>query len=185
MEGPDVRGEDRARLVVLVGPKGAGKTTIGRMIARRPGVYFLEVEAIAQRVLATTGNVVDESYARQAFAAIVQAVRDIERDHDAIVLETTGASETTPWFLDRLRERHDVRLVRVHARPETCASRMISRDPRRQIEVSPELIREMHGRSEALQLPWDCELDNDPPMTPDDVDRALSPLLDRTRAGDA
>lgn len=167
----------RARILVLVGPKGSGKTTLGRMLARRSGVYFLDVEPIAKEVLASMGNVIDERYARRAFAEIVRAVRGIERDHRVIVLETTGASEETAALLAGLRERHDVRLARIHAGPETCEARIKARDPSRQIQVSPDLIREMHRRSAALSLPWDLEVRNDPPMSPDDVDRAFGALL--------
>lgn len=172
----------RARILVLVGPKGSGKSTLGRMLSRHAGVHSLDVEPIAKEVLAAMGNVIDEAYARRAFAAIARAVRDIERDHRVIVLETTGASTETNELLDRLRERHDVRLARIHAGPETCEARIKARDPSRQIQVSPELIREMHRRSAALALPWDLEVVNDPPMSSDEVDRAFGALLGTRRA---
>lgn len=37
-----------AKVVVLVGAKGSGKTTIGRMLESEFGAYFLHVESIAK-----------------------------------------------------------------------------------------------------------------------------------------
>ena len=70
---------------MLVGPKGAGKTTLGRFLEIEPGVQFLEVERIAKRVLAEMGGTIDERYARRAFdesfakkdgAAAIKAVQE-------------------------------------------------------------------------------------------------------------
>ncbi len=166
-----------AQIILLIGPKGAGKTTIGKLLAREPDVRFLEVEVISKRVLATMGNQIDESYARRVFDEIVHEVESIDRAHRVIVLETTGASDHTPHFLDGLRRGHQVRLVRVTAGAETCARRIVERDQSRQIAVSPALVREMHTRSEALQLPWDLEVANDPPLSVAEVERVFAPLL--------
>lgn len=95
-----------ARLVVLVGPKGSGKTTIGQMLARPPP---------------TCGS----------SRWIVQEIEALDGAHRVVVLETTGASDRTPGFLDALRRGHEVRMVRVHARAETCETRIAERDPTR------------------------------------------------------
>lgn len=170
------------RIIVLVGPKGSGKTTIGKVLTSEPGVHFLEVEAIAKRVLVATGGVIDEEYARRAFDEILREVEALDGGHRGVVLETTGASEETPRFLDALvhdvghvvRRRHEVRL---HARAETCAKRIAERDPSRQVEVPLALVREMHTRTEALRLEWDLEIVNDPPLDRATIARTFAPLL--------
>lgn len=164
------------QVLVLVGPKGCGKTTIGRALERHPRTRFLEVEVIAKRVLAGMGNIIDETYARRAFQAILEEVDSLARTHRIIVLETTGASDETPSFLDALRRRHEVRLIRVRARPETCAARIAARDATRQIDVPVALVREMHERTEALRLAWDLEVANDPPLDEEAIARAFAPL---------
>jgi shikimate kinase len=168
---------DRARVIVLVGPKGSGKTTIGSILGRQPGVHFLDVERIAKEVLASTGNQITEDYARRAFEAIVATVQSIEHAHRVVVLETTGASDATPTLLDGLRQRHDVRLVRIRAQAATCEARIATRDASRQIPVPHGMILEMHRRTEALSLPWDLEITNDPPLDEPAVLRAFQPLL--------
>ncbi len=170
---------ERATILVLVGPKGSGKTTLGRFLEGEPGVHFLEVEAIAKSVLSEMGGVIDEHYASRAFEAIAERVEQISGQYRIIVIETTGASEETPAFLGRLARAHEVSLVRVRARAETCAERIRTRDQSRQVDVTPELIAKMHERTEALSLNWDFELDNDPPMTREQVLVALRALWGR------
>ena len=167
----------RAEILLLVGPKGAGKTTIGRILERQVGAYFLEVELIAKRVLDATGGVINEDYARQAFEAIAAEVLAISDGRRMVVIETTGASSETAGFIAKLRQDHVVRLVRVHSNAETCAKRIAERDPARQVEVPVELIREMHERTESCRLEWDLELNNDPPLSAEEVLEALDPLL--------
>lgn len=148
------------RILVLVGPKGCGKTTLGRWLEERAGVSFLEVEAIARRVLEERGGPIDEAYARACFDAIRAAI-DETRDSEVMAFETTAASEETSSFLDGLREAHDVRLIRVRASADVCAHRIRSRDSSRQVEVSEDLVRQMHRRTESLDWEWDLEIDND------------------------
>ncbi|HSQ00804.1 MAG TPA: hypothetical protein VL049_26565 [Candidatus Dormibacteraeota bacterium] len=143
-------------MIVLVGPKGSGRTTIGGILAREPGVRFLEVEAIAKRVLAEPGNVIDERYARRAFDEIVREAEAIDGEHHAVVLETTGAADET--------------------------ARIAGRDPSRQVEVPVARIPEMHERTEALRLAWDPELVNDLPIGAQEIMRLCAALLGATGA---
>lgn len=174
----------RAQLVVLVGPKGAGKSTIGQMIESRFNAHFVDVERIAIRVLRSMGGIIDETYARRAFEEIARAIRAVETDHATIVIETTGASDETIGFLHRLISRYEVRLIRVRASAETCAKRVKKRNQSKQISVSDDLIRTMHARSEALILPWDNDIDNDDERTVDEIEVLLRPHIRTVRTAE-
>lgn len=167
----------RGLVILLFGPKGAGKSTIGRVLERELGGHFLEVEAIAKRVLAAAQGVIDEAYAERALNAIVAEVERISTRHTFIVIETTGASKHTSCFIESLRRKHEVRLVRVRAEKRVCAERIARRDAARQIDVSSEMIERMHERTEAWGLPWDIELENDAPLTEEQILERLRPLL--------
>lgn len=170
------------QVFVLVGPKGSGKTTLGRMLERQFGLHFLEVEAIARRVLADMGGVIDGAYERRVFEEIAAEVAVLAPVHGRILVETTGASDQTQRFLATLGAGQRVRLVRVRAAANTCAERIVGRDASRQVDVPIDLIRTMHARTEALSLPWELELDNDPPLTEAELQIAFAPLLDRSPA---
>lgn len=146
-------------VLVLVGPKGCGKSTLGRWLAADLGGHFLDVELIAREVLATTGGKIDDGYSRACFAAIASAID--RADGPLLILETTGAAPETEAFLDDLRRRHQVRLVRVRASKSVCSERIATRDASRQVDVPPELIEKMHALTEALSWQWDGEIDND------------------------
>lgn len=164
-------------LIVLVGPKGAGKTTLGRMLEAELGARFVEVEAIFRRVLVESGGTIDEAYVRRGFDAVV-AHLDTLAD-PLLVIETTGASSATTDFLATLRARHSVRLVRVEAQADLCDTRIATRDASRQIAVPPGLVREMYLRSTSLTMPWpwDLTLDNNRDLTPSELAAALRPLI--------
>lgn len=178
------------RIVILVGPKGCGKTTIGRWIADHwssDGCSFLEVEGIAQQVLEARGGggVMDKGYPKACFDAIHDAIEaqvdvDASSDQRFLVFETTGAAPETRAFLDDLRERqHVLLLVRIRASALTCADRIHNRDSTRQVPVSRELVERMHAATEALDWSWDLELQNDSEesLSRDDVVKEMQTIL--------
>lgn len=164
------------RIVLLVGPKGCGKTTLGRWLEEDLGERFLEVETIAQRVLAERGGVMGEGYAQACFDAIRAAVDQLPEP--LIIMETTGAAAETQAFLDGLRAKHDVLLVRVRASANTCEWRIARRDSSRQVPVPRELIDRMHAATEALGWSWDLELDNDEGIARQEVSARVRALLE-------
>lgn len=168
-------------VVVLVGPKGSGKSTVGRSVATAFGGTFIEVEATAKRVLERSGGVIDEAYAKRAFEAIAAEIDAAAERASWVVFETTGASAETGGFLERLGRRHRLRLVRLRARAETCAARIAARDPTRQIAVDDALVRQMHAASERFEAAWDLDLDNDSPLGPGALVEAFRPLLTDAR----
>lgn len=162
---------------VLVGPKGSGKTTVGLLLERERGVRFVEVEAIAKREFEASGGVIDDAYAKRAMDAVGAAVGKAARLHPLVAMETTGTAPGTHALLDALAKEHDLRLVRIRAGRATCRSRIAARDSSRQVPVSDELIDRMHAASLTFERPWDLELENDPPLPPDQILAAFEPLF--------
>ena len=90
------------RNVILVGFKGAGKSTVGRLLARRLGRCFVETDAMITaregcsipEIFETRG----EPYFRQLEAEVLGALTD-KRDH---VVATGGGFPCAPGAMDRL-----------------------------------------------------------------------------------
>ncbi len=97
--------------VVLVGPPGAGKTTVGRVLARRLGVSFTDVDAvIVERVGKPIADVFTED-GEPAFRAIErEVVAEMLVAVDG-VLALGGGSVLDPETRARLREHRVVSLL--------------------------------------------------------------------------
>lgn len=91
-----------APVLVLVGPPGAGKTTVGRLAAERLGVAFRDTDA---DIVATTGSTIGELFVsggEEHFRALERdAVAAALDDHDG-VLALGGGAVQTPAVRERL-----------------------------------------------------------------------------------
>jgi shikimate kinase len=90
------------RNVILVGFMGAGKSTVGRLLARRLGRCFVETDAM---ITAREGRSIPEIFAdrgeshfRQLEAEVLEALTD-KRGH---VVATGGGFPCEPGVMDRL-----------------------------------------------------------------------------------
>ncbi|MDZ7788721.1 MAG: shikimate kinase AroK [Halofilum sp. (in: g-proteobacteria)] len=91
--------------VFLVGPMGAGKSTIGRLLARRMGLDFLdsdrEIEARSGVDIPTIFDFEGETGFRQRERAIIDELTE----RDGIVLATGGGAVLDPVNRDHLSSR--------------------------------------------------------------------------------
>jgi len=99
-------------VLVLVGPPGAGKSTVGRLAAQRLGVGFRDVDA---DIVASTGKSIAEVFiddGEEHFRALERAaVRTALAEHDGVLSVGGGAvlSESTRDLL----AQHTVALLHV------------------------------------------------------------------------
>jgi shikimate kinase len=127
-------------VLVLVGPPGAGKTTIGRMVAERLGVRFRDTDA---DVVEATGKPIAEIFVddgEEHFRALEKAaVATALREHDGVLSLGGGAVLAEPTRT--LLRAHTVALL--DADLSTTTSRVgLNRDrpvlalnPRAQLKV--------------------------------------------------
>jgi predicted kinase len=153
-------------IVLLVGPKGAGKTHLGTRLEREAGIPFVRVEPIWLTLAGTERHdaaTFDAAGQQRVLAAVASKLQGFPR----VVLESTG---TAPWFesfLAKLGSLGRVVIIRVRAPAALCLSRVRSRDGQDHIPVSDERILEINAIAESVQLAWAVEIDN---TTKDDAD---------------
>ena len=81
-----------SRNLILVGPMGAGKSSIGRQLARRFDLRFADADACVE---ATAGASVAQLFEREGEAGFRQRERDVLADllaQDGLVLATGGGA---------------------------------------------------------------------------------------------
>jgi shikimate kinase len=79
-------------LVVLVGPSGAGKTTVGKLVAERAGVEFRDTDADVEAIAGTSVSDIFVDRGEAAFRALErEAVRRALADHDGVLALGGGA----------------------------------------------------------------------------------------------
>ena len=147
-------------VIVLVGPKGAGKSTIGDFLARELGLHFVRVEPMFLEVRARLGGNHPE-YERRGFELLRERLREELSTHDAICFESTGAApEQLDFTLDGLRDLAHISLVRVFAGSEQCLARVRARDTSIHIPVSDDQVERINAIASRVSLPWAADIDN-------------------------
>jgi shikimate kinase len=156
---------DVMTLLVLIGPKGSGKTHVGTVIEARLGVRFIRVEPI----FAALNDQVE------AFVEVERQIRGALAEVPVVAIESTGI---VPEHVGTLRARYQpVRLIGVHASAETCFRRYTARDACGHIPISSDEVREINERAARVRYNWDCVLDNDAELTDEEIAEAVGAIL--------
>lgn len=147
-------------ILLLVGLKGAGKTTIGRLLERELGIRFTPVDLILVRLRKAQPHLSWPEFEEQALTLILDSVRDLTRSGDAVCLEATGTTGYFPALLEELQRAFRVLFIRVSAPTETCFRRAQARDASAHLAISDDRLREINLLAEKVRLDWDLEIDN-------------------------
>lgn len=148
-------------MIALLGLRGAGKTTVGRKLARKLRVPFVELDrkiedaaGLALRdIFAMHGEEYYRRLERETLAQLVQ-------QHARMVVEAGGGIVTSPEAMQML-ERHAV-TIWLRAEPEDHWNRVIQQGDRRPMEDQPQAmdaLRALHASREPLYAAADVVID--------------------------
>jgi XRE family aerobic/anaerobic benzoate catabolism transcriptional regulator len=134
------RGADRHARIALIGLRGAGKTTLGRLLAARLECPFMEM---ADEITSLTGMSLEQIFDLSGQAGYRRyerrALEQILARHQAFVLATGGSIVSDPGTFDLLLQFCFT--IWVKASPEEHMSRVIAQGD----------MRPMAGNTEAMQ----------------------------------
>lgn len=144
--------------ILLIGPKGSGKSHIGRLLDDRLGVHFFHVEPLWLRYHAECSAAGREPSVAEGITRIHPLLAGALGKHAHVAVETTGASPEILDALLSLRPRSETLIARVTAPQELCLQRIANRDQTHQIPLETEIVLKVHALSESLCLDSDMVL---------------------------
>lgn len=132
----------RAHRLALIGLRGAGKSTLGKMLAAETGVPFLELNQEIARMSGMPVNEIIALYGQEGYRSLEkQAIDRIVAEHDSIILAVAGGivseSET---FVRFLRHFHTIWLK---ASPEEHMARARAQGDLRPMAGNPAALDEL------------------------------------------
>jgi XRE family aerobic/anaerobic benzoate catabolism transcriptional regulator len=174
--------EEPARpLIALLGLRGAGKTTVGKKLARRLRIPFVEldsrVEDAAGMGLREIFSLHGEDYYRRLER---EALASLVREQRPMVVAAGGGIVTSPEAMQML-DRHAL-TVWLRAEPEEHWNRVMHQGDRRPMEDQPQAmdaLRALHARREPLYARADFAVDTSG-RAADDVVTAVEDLIKET-----
>jgi XRE family transcriptional regulator, aerobic/anaerobic benzoate catabolism transcriptional regulator len=133
---------DRARRIALVGLRGAGKSTLGRMLARQLRWPFIEIDRVVEEdygasipdMIEMAGTATFRRHERAALARVIA-------EHDAAVITTAGGivSDRESYAL-LLRRSHT---IWIKARPEEHMGRVMAQGDFRPMAANREAMADL------------------------------------------
>lgn len=139
---PEDVDDQRLGRIALVGLRGAGKSTLGRMLAERLGVFFIELDREIERRSGASLAEIFDMFGQETFRrAEREALEDVLARHSQFVLATSGSIVTDPPALERLLSA--CRTVWVRAEPEEHMARVIAQGDMRPMGHSARAMEDL------------------------------------------
>ncbi len=164
------------KLLVLVGPKGSGKSHLGRMLDAEFGIQYLQIEAIWQKLKARRSDFLSPDYIREGRALTLEALR-AALQKGAVCIETSGVADDWAEYVAALRQLAPVIFVRVTASLEACRIRASERDQSLQVSVDQDLFEAINRQSIYVQMDWAATLTNEPFLSKAEFVEQMLPVL--------
>jgi XRE family transcriptional regulator, aerobic/anaerobic benzoate catabolism transcriptional regulator len=146
-------GADRARRIALVGLRGAGKSTLGRLLAQHLGWPFIELDRVVEEdygasipdLIEMAGTATFRRHERGALDRVIAT-------HQAAIITTAGGIVSNPeTYALLLRRSHT---IWIKARPEDHMSRVMAQGDFRPMAQNREAMADLVAILEARRADY-------------------------------
>lgn len=132
----------RRRRIALIGLRGSGKSTLGRLLAERIDVPFIELDREIEKRRGATLSEIFDMFGQETFRrAEREALDDVLRQHKSFVVATSGSIVTEPGTLELLLA--SCFTVWVKAEPEEHMKRVIAQGDMRPMAHSARAMEDL------------------------------------------
>jgi len=133
---------DRNRRIALIGLRGGGKSTLGKLVAERLGIPFIELDREIERRSGASLSELFDMFGQETFRRAEREAFDaIQREHPQFVMATSGSIVTDPGTLERLLA--SCLTVWVRAEPEEHMRRVMAQGDMRPMANSARSMQDL------------------------------------------
>jgi XRE family aerobic/anaerobic benzoate catabolism transcriptional regulator len=144
---------DRARRIALVGLRGAGKSTLGRLLAQSIGCPFVELNRMVEQEYGASVPMLIEMSGLATFRRYERACLErVIAEHDAVVIETAGGIVSSPETYSLLLQR--VHTIWIKASPEEHMGRVMEQGDFRPMAENREAMADLLAILEARRADY-------------------------------
>jgi XRE family transcriptional regulator, aerobic/anaerobic benzoate catabolism transcriptional regulator len=130
--------------IALIGLRGAGKSTLGRLLAEDLGVPFVELSLEIERLAGCNTTEIQGLYGLNGYRRYERrALEETLKRHDAAVIATPGGLVSDPASFNLLLS--ECTTVWLRATPEDHMSRVIAQGDMRPMSANPEAMDDLKG----------------------------------------
>ncbi len=135
-------GKARTRRVALIGLRGAGKSTLGRLLAEAMGVPFVELNLEIEKATGVTTAEIFDLYGPQGYRRReAEALLQVFQSYTEAVIATGGGIVAEPGTFDLLLANTVTAWIK--AAPEAHMARVLAQGDDRPIAGHPEALRDL------------------------------------------
>jgi XRE family aerobic/anaerobic benzoate catabolism transcriptional regulator len=132
----------RRSRIALVGLRGAGKSTLGSLLAQRLGIRFIELDKQIERDSGVTLTIIFDLYGPSGYRRMErQALESILAKHSRFVLATGGSIVSDPANYNRLLS--ECFTIWLRAKPEEHMARVTAQGDRRPMAHNRQAMRDL------------------------------------------
>lgn len=146
-------------LFILVGPKGASKTHIGTLVNAQMAIKFLPVEPIWIDYL-KNGAEIDRLF----------------ESNNKVMIESLGAGEGFAWLHKSLKNKYQIKFIKVESALDKCLERVRNRESTTHIPISADKVEEYNKIAAQVSYNWNLVIDNNSPASDLEIIQAIQAI---------
>lgn len=151
---PSAPGEQRSNRICLLGLRGAGKSTLGKLAGAELGVPFLELNREIEDHAGMPIAEVLALYGQEGYRTLeAQALQRVVATHGTVILAVAGGIVAEPMTYNALL--NEFHTVWVQAQPEEHMARVAAQGDERPMAGNPEAMAQLRSLLDSRQALYD------------------------------